>query len=218
MEYRHIKALFLKEAKTELREKYALNGILLYVFSTVLLIQLLIQKFNPLVWITLFWLVVLFASVNAVAKSFIQEGRARMLYLYQISSAENIILSKLLYNSLLLVTVSLLTYLGFSLFFGDVIIGRLYFLLILVLGSLSFAGSFTMVSAIAAKASGSGTLMSILSFPIVVPQLMLICKLSRRAMEGFSISLNYRELISLIAIDVIVFVVCFMLFPYLWRD
>ena len=90
--------LVRKDILIEWRQKYAFNGILLYVFSTLFVIQMSFQKLRPDIWITLFWMVILFASVNAVAKSFLQESKGRLLYYYTLSSAEDIILSKLFYN------------------------------------------------------------------------------------------------------------------------
>jgi heme exporter protein B len=113
--------LVRKDILIEWRQKYAFNGILLYVFSTLFVIQMSFQKLRPDIWITLFWMVILFASVNAVAKSFLQESKGRLLYYYTLSSAEDIILSKLFYNFLLLLILSFITYFGFAVIFGNVI-------------------------------------------------------------------------------------------------
>lgn len=166
----------------------------------------------------MFWIVMLFASVNAGAKSFIQEGKSRMLYYYVIASPENIILSKFLYNCLLLLIIGILSLLGFILFFTNIIGNMNYFMVILVLGSIGFSASFTMISGIASKAKGSATLMTILSFPIVLPQLLLLIKLTKRAVDGFTMEVGQKELLALGAINLIVIIVSYMLFPYLWRD
>jgi heme exporter protein B len=160
----------------------------------------------------------LFASVNAGAKSFIQEGRGRLLYYYTIASAEDIILAKFLYNCILLLVLGFLSLAGFIIFFGNIIGNLNYFIIILILGSVGFAASFTMISGIASKAKGSATLMTILSFPIVLPQLLLSIKLSKHAIDGFTISVGYKDLIALGAINLIVIIVSYMLFPYLWRE
>lgn len=210
--------LLRKEVILELRQKYALNGIILYVFSTLFIIQISFEFMRPDLWVTLYWIVILFASVNAGAKSFIQEGKARLLYYYTISSPQNIIFSKFLYNCLLILIISLLSFGGFIIFFENVIQNPWYFLVILILGSIGFAGTFTMVSGIASKAKGSATLMTILSFPLIIPQLLLLIKLSKRAVDGFSMAVGEKDLLSLIAVNVIVIVVSYLLFPYLWRD
>ena len=97
---------------------------------------------------------------------------------------------------------------------GDV---PLYFVAVL-LGAISFSTVFTMISAIAAKASNNGTLMAILSFPVIIPLLMLIIKLSKNAMDGLDRSVSLDEIGVLCAINLIVIVISLLLFPYLWRD
>jgi heme exporter protein B len=202
----------------ELRQKYAINGILLYVFATLFIIKSSLFQVRPDVWIALFWIVMLFASVNAGAKSFIQEGRGRLLYYYTIASPEDIVLAKFLYNCVLLLILGFLSLGGFILFFENIIGNLSYFIVIIILGSIGFAASFTMISGIASKAKGSATLMTVLSFPIVLPQLLLAIKLSKKAVDGFSFSVGYKELVALGMINLIVVIVSYMLFPYLWRE
>ena len=69
--FKEISFLFRKEMMLEWRQKYALGGILLYVTSTVFVVFLSFVKVLPDVWNALFWIISLFASVNAVAKSFV---------------------------------------------------------------------------------------------------------------------------------------------------
>jgi heme exporter protein B len=192
------------------------------VFSTIYIILVGFQKINAEAWITLYWIVILFASVNAGAKSFIAEGRSRLLYYYGISSPQNIILSKLLYNCILISVISIIAFIGFIFFFGNAVDKPWNFVVIMLLGSTGLAGVFTMVSAIASKARGSATLMTILSFPVIIPQLLLLIKLSRRAaslsISNVNMDIGYRELGGLLCINLIVIIVSIMLFPYLWRD
>src|ERR1700741_2611353 len=97
--------LLKKEILLEWRSKYAFNGVLLYVVSTVFVCYIsfhLSPGFSgsagyPIVWNILFWIIILFASVNAIAKSFIQENKGRLLYYYTIASPQAIILSKTIY-------------------------------------------------------------------------------------------------------------------------
>jgi heme exporter protein B len=210
--------LLLKDVLLELRQKFALNGIMLYVFSTLFIIRMGFSNIDATTWSTLFWIVMLFASVNAGAKSFIQEGKSRLLYFYTISSAENIIISKFVYNCLLITLLGLLSYLGFILFFGNIMQNTGFFLVILLLGSTGFAGTFTMISGIASKARGSATLMTILSFPIVLPQLLFLLRLSQKAAEDYAMYSGREDLLALLAVNVIVVIVSYMLFPYLWRE
>jgi heme exporter protein B len=74
-----------------------------------------------------------------------------------------------------------------------------------------------MVAGIAAQGENTATLMAVLSFPIILPLLLMLLKLSKSAMNGISIQENWDEIAILASIDVIVIVLSGILFPYIWR-
>jgi heme exporter protein B len=213
-----IKFLIAKEVKLEMRNKYALGGILLYVVSTVFVSYLCFKKIvTPATWNALFWIILLFASINAVAKSFIYETRGRLLYLYTLASPEAVIISKIIYNSFLLSFLSFLCLFVYSLFIGNLIQDYLLFTMTLLLGSMGFSSLLTMVSAIASKTSNNFTLMAILSFPIMMPLLIVLIKLSKNAIDGLELW-DVNSLLVLGFLNVIVVVLSYLLFRYLWKD
>src|ERR1700742_1262737 len=105
----HIFALFKKDLLLEVRQQYSFYGIILYVASTIFVLYLAMQQPEEKVWNGLFWMIQLFICVNAVAKSFLQESRERMLYFYTIAGPRDFILSKLLFNVVLMIVMSLLS-------------------------------------------------------------------------------------------------------------
>ena len=107
--FSQVKFLVRKEIVLEWRSKYAFNGILLYVVSTIFVCYLSFKKVDPITWNALFWIIMLFASVNAIAKSFLQENKGRQLYYYSITSAKAVIISKIIYNVLLMLLLSAMT-------------------------------------------------------------------------------------------------------------
>jgi heme exporter protein B len=218
--------LFKKEVLLEWRSKYAFNGVLLYVVSTVFICYIsfhLTAGFEgsngyAIVWNVLFWIIILFAAVNAIAKSFMQESRSRLLYYYTIASPQAIILSKTLYNILLMSLLSVLALVVYIVFFPNTIGDPLFYFLAVILGSISFSTVFTMISAIASKAGNNGTLMSILSFPVIIPVILILVRLSKSAMDGIDRSYSYENMGALCAINAIVIATALLLFPFLWRD
>ena len=210
----------------EWRSKYAFNGVLLYVVSTVFICYISFNlnpgfsgsKSYPIVWNVLFWIIMLFASVNAIAKSFMQESKSRLLYYYSIASPQAIILSKMMYNIVLMVLLSFLALLVYMVFFTNTLGDPLFYFLTVLLGSISFSTVFTMISAIASKAGNNGTLMAILSFPVIIPVILLLIRLSKNAMDGIERSFSYDNIGVLLAINTIVIATALILFPFLWRD
>ena len=210
--------LMRKEFLLEFRQRYALSGIVLYVFSMVFVVFVASIKVQPQVWNILFWLIVLFASVNAVAKSFTQESGARQLYYFQIADPVALLFAKILYNTILLSVLSGLAFVAYSVVAGNPVRDPALFALVLLLGSLGFSITFTFLSSIAAKANNSATLMAILSFPVVLPILMTLMRLSAIALRLMQDTSYTRDIINLLAIDGILVTVAFVLFPFVWKD
>ena len=210
--------LLQKEFTIEWRQKYALGGILLYVFSTVFIVYISFIQIRPQVWNTLFWIIVLFTSVNAITKSFIQESGKRELYYYTLANPIAILLSKILYNIFLLLLLSILSFAAFAFIAENPVTDIVQFMTALFLGSVGFSIAFTFISAIAAKATNSATLMAILSFPVVIPILMTLIKLSGSALGFLQDTAIWKDIMTLLAIDLILLAMTFILFPFLWRD
>jgi heme exporter protein B len=211
--------LVKKEITLEWRNKYALNGIIIYVISTVFICYLSFKEIiDPATWNALFWIIMLFASVNAVAKSFLQESRGRQLYFYSVLDPHAVILSKILYNILLLSVLAFINLFFYTLFIGNIVENMPLFALSLLLGSAGLAAVMTVISAIAAKAADNAALMAILAFPLILPLLITTIKFSKNAIDGFDFEMNYKYAVILLSIDAMVVALGFLLFPYLWRD
>ena len=120
MQYDNILGLLKKEFVLELRRKSVISGLALYLFSLVFICYLTFSlkqnTISPVTWSALFWLTVLFSVVNSVAKSFIGEKKGALIYYYMIASPQQIIVSKIIYNTLLCLVISLAAYFLFSVF------------------------------------------------------------------------------------------------------
>jgi heme exporter protein B len=216
--FTEIRMLLLREIQLEWKQKYALNGLFLYVISTIYVCFL---SFKSLVdvptWNALLWIILLFTAVNATSKSFSTESRGRLLYYYTLAGAPAVILSKMIYNAGLMFLISLLGYFIYSLLIGDLVQDKPWFILALLLGSTGFSTVLTLVSGIASKASNSGTLMAILSFPVLIPMLIVLIRFSKNAVDGLDHSVQTPYLVALICINFIVVALARILFPFLWR-
>jgi len=219
---KEVTILLKKEMVIEWRLRYALNGILLYLVGTVFICYLSFNlktgALNVTTWNALFWIIILFTSVSAVAKSFLLEPAGRLLYYYQIASPQAIIISKIIYHALLMFFLAGLGLMFYILVMGNPIQDLSLFLVNTALGSLGLSITLTMVSGIAAKADNSHTLMAILSFPILIPILLLVINISKNALDGLGWEASGSELLTLLALNTIVAAVTFILFPYLWRS
>ena len=112
-----VKTLIYKDATLEWRSKYAINSILLYVISTVFVCYQAFKSVDATIWNALFWIIMLFASINAINKSFVQESQQRQLYYYAIVSPRAIILSKIFYNMFIMAFLAIIAFVTYSMVF-----------------------------------------------------------------------------------------------------
>ena len=214
---RHIYTLFKKEVLLEVRQQYSFYGILLYIGATVFVLSMAIEEPESRVWNGLFWVIQLFICINAVAKSFLQESRGRTLYFYSIASPANFVASKLLFNSVLMLVMSLLSLLLFSLFLGSPVEKAGPFIGLVLLGGWSLSLVFTFLAAIAARAQQNAAIMAVLGFPLIIPQLLLLMKLSNAAFNPV-LTIHTDTVLLLVALDTMVIALAVILFPFLWKD
>jgi heme exporter protein B len=170
------------------------------------------------VWNGLFWVIQIFISVNAVAKSFLQESRGRMLYFYSIASPVDFVLSKLIFNALLMVVMSLLSLGIFTLLLGNPLENWLLFVFISSFGGMSLGLVFTFLAAIASKAQQQAALMAIMGFPLIIPQLLLLMKISSTAFASVLQNGWWQMVLLLGGLDLMVIALAVILFPFLWKD
>jgi len=214
----HIIALIKKDLLLEIRQQYTFYGILLYVASTIFVLYLAMGQPDEKVWNGLFWMIQLFICVNAVAKSFLQESKGRMLYFYSIAGAKDFIISKLLFSAGLMILMSIVSLLLFRLLLGDVLVNPWIFTGIVCLGGCSLSLVFTFLAAIAARAQQNAALMAILGFPLIIPQILLLMKISNIAFSDIIQAGLWQMTGLLLGLDVLVVALAIILFPFLWKD
>ncbi len=219
---KEIAYLIRKDFILEWRQKYALNGMILYVVSTVfvcyLSFKLKVNSLEKTTWNTLFWIILLFSAVNSITKSFVQEKSGRQLYYYTLASPQAMILSKIIYNIGLMLFLGFLAFIIYFVFMGNQAGNIPVFLLAIFFGALGFACSLTLIAGIASKADNAGGLMAVMSFPVILPMLIMLIRLSKNAMDDLAFSSSYDEIITLGGIDLIVVALSYILFPYLWKS
>jgi heme exporter protein B len=213
-------ALLKKEFLLEFRQRSTIGGVLVYVAGTIFVSALCFKgKLDKPTWNALFWVITLFTSVTISGKSFLKETGGQALYSYLHYSPQQFIISKMLYNMVFMLVLSLITFLCYGFFIRNEVENMGLFLIVLVLASTGLAGILSLMSAISAKSSGSFAIMSILSFPVLMPLILVVIRLSKQAVDGIEwagVSMNF--IILLAALNVLSVALSFLLFPYLWRD
>lgn len=215
---RQILHLLRWELATEWRNRAAVSSVFLYVVATTTVVYFAVQNLSPMIFNALYWVVLFFGATVAGGRSFLREGGRRHYYYYTLASPEALLVSKFLYNCLLIWLISLLTWALLGFFAGAGYVDETgYFLLALFVGGAGLSAILTFVSALAARAGGSGTLMAVLSFPLVIPLLYLLVNAGAYAV-GLSEGQQNSYLLYAAAIDLLALAVGLLLFPFVWRD
>ncbi len=215
---RQLTWLIYKDIQIDWRSKYPFAGILLYITSLIITSYLSFTgMIDPEVWNALFWIILLFISINAVAKSFSQETD-RTLYYFQLIKPELIIIAKLLYYGLYQLLLVCLALLVFSLFLGAPTGNFYLFFSNLILGSLGLSCAFTMISSISSKTNNNSVMMAILGFPVIIPILILAISNSKIIILGGSFEDIRDNLITLLSVNMIIIALSYILFPFTWKS
>ena len=212
-------AILTKEFKSDFRNPYVLGGAGLFLLATLFVCYITVKRIpNPATWVALYWIIILFSSFNAVAKSFNSESRGRMIYLYSLTDPSTFITSKAVYHSVVMILLSLVAVLVYATFFEMTIQDPAIFFFTVVLGSSALAIVLSLLSTIASKAGNNLTLMAILALPILLPVLMVSTTLMKNAIDGIAFTVQLKYLVVLLGLNVVTFALSVVLFPYLWRE
>jgi heme exporter protein B len=211
--------LLSHEVRLEFKNYHALTSLLVYSLATIFIAYISYrQSLDPITWNALFWIIMLFAATNAIARSFLQESKGLQLFHYTFMNPSVVILAKTTYNVLLLSLLGIINLITFMVFFSPAILDMMQFILGLILGCFGLSAVLTLVSGIVSKAHNQAALVAILGFPLLFPLLITIIKFSGNAIQGIEWSLNQTNFLLLIALNSIIVALSFLLFPYLWRD
>lgn len=215
-------ALFQKDFHSELRTRYAINSLAMFIIVAISVILFSIgnENISPELTGGLFWVVIFFTAMSGLSRAFVsEEERGTALTLQLIASPATVFTGKLLFNLILVFTMNIVITLLYSALFSEFIIqNHFLFLLTFIIGNVGIAVSSTIIAAIIAKAGSKGTLYPVLSFPILLPLILTSVKLTTFALDGTPIADAVFELLIIICYDIIMISASYMLFDFIWKD
>lgn len=207
-----------KDLQIEFRQKASINGILLYIVTTVFISYMIFNVIEELTtWLALFWIILVFGATNTSLNLFKHESGRQYLYYYSLLPPKLLMLSKLLVNSVLILLVALINYLLFVVLLGDPLENHGIFLTTVTLGALGIASTFTLISGIASKTNNNSALTALLGFPVLLPLILTSLKVSMLAGLGFGWEDCTIYLGVLGLLNIVIIALSLVLFPYLWR-
>jgi heme exporter protein B len=215
-------SLFLKDWKSELRTRYAINALAMFILVTISVILFSIgsEKISEYLTGGLLWVVIFFSAMSGLSRAFVsEEERGTTLTLQLIAAPSTIFNGKLIFNLVLVFLMNLVIAFLYSILFESFVIDNYaLFMIAFFFGNIGIAVSSTIIAAIISKASSKGTLYPVLSFPILLPLILTLLELTKYSMDGNSIEESFVEIAVLVCYDVIMLTASYLLFDFIWKD
>lgn len=216
-----VAAVFVKEWRCEFRTRYALNTLALFAFTTLVVVSV---NLGPLgisgvqgttVLPVLLWLILLFSVTAGLPRTFVQEEETQTAIALRLSATpSSLFCGKLLYGLTLVVALSGLVTPIFLAMMSLEVASPGLLAAVLVVGGYGLAAGSTLIASIIAQARSKGTLFSVLSFPVLLPLLLLVVELTRNAVSGDPAGVALPQLL---LYDASVTIAGLMLFPAVWN-
>ncbi len=213
--------IFKKEIKSEFRTRYAFNSLVMFSVVTLTILSLAVGQFalTDSVKSALLWVVLFFSSMSGLAQVFIKEEERKTVSYLKLSASPNLIfLGKFFFNLILLFILEIITVPLFLILFEVRVQSWDLFLAVLFLGSLGLASATTIIAAIVSKTSLKGTLLTILSFPLLLPVLGISIQGTTVAVIGAPFYSGLAEIKFLISYIVVMLTASLLLFETVWLE
>jgi len=214
-------AVFAKEWRCELRTQVALSTLGLFAVTTLVVASV---SLGPLgvakaqgsaLLPVLLWLILLFSIAAGLPRAFVQEEESQTATALRLSATPSALFcGKLLYSLTLVAALEALITPIYVTIMNLKVESPGLLVLALTAGGYGLAAGSTLVAAIIAQARSKGTLFSVLSFPILLPLLILVIELTRNAVLGDPAGMALAQLL---LYDASVSIFGLMLFPVVWN-
>ncbi|MCS7053550.1 MAG: heme exporter protein CcmB [Ignavibacterium sp.] len=214
--------IFIKDIKSELRTRYAINALVMFILVAISVILFSIgnEKVNSDLTAGLYWVVIFFSAMSGLSRAFVaEEEKGTNLTLQLIASPDTVFTGKLIFNLILTFFMNIVITFLYSAFFESFYIKNpALFILTFVLGNIGLAISSTIIASIIAKAGAKGTLYPVLSFPILLPLILTCVQLTIFSFDGTNFESVFYELSIVVSYNIIMITVSYLLFDFIWKD
>lgn len=211
--------LLRTEWSKEFKNMTSWMSTLQYGLSATFIVYLILRDLSGQMWLALFWVIAIFSLINASVSAFKDTFTRDYVWLYQLYSPENVLLSKLMY-SILKNTLLLMVLWGLMiLFFGQAVRMPGGFFISLVLAAINFSAISHLVNAIAQRTERSQSLYPVLSLPLTIPVVLELYN-----MGAITIGLNpaannwWSDASILFGLGLVFSVAALFLIPYVWKQ
>jgi len=217
-------AVAAKDLRTEFRTRVALNALGLFALTVLAAVSYTVGPYRitaedrPFLLAVLLWIVIFFASLAGLDRSFVKEEESHTAPLLRLAASPTAVwLGKLGFNLVLIYFLMAILVPLYCILMGYKIQLVGGFVLILGSGGYALAVITTIVAAIIARALTRGALFSVLSLPLLLPLLIFLIQGTAGAADGTAETVT-NTLRAVLSLGGIMTIVSAMLFPVVWAD
>jgi len=217
-------AIWIRDLRSEFRTRYAVNAIIMFAVTTLVAVSFSIGSFRiaddekSFLYAVLLWIILVFSALSGLSRSFVKEQEAGTIDTLKLSARpQAVFLGKLLFNLTLLASLELIIVPAFVLLMRYPIAHPVPFVANVVIAGLGLGAGTTIVAAMIAQASTRGALFSALSFPLLLPLMIMAIKGCEQASVRLG-PVGWAEVRMAFAYLVIMVIVSLFLFPLIWEE
>ncbi|MCC7491525.1 MAG: heme exporter protein CcmB [Fimbriimonadaceae bacterium] len=210
-------AVLRKDLRVELRTRYALTAVGQFAVTCLVAVSFTAgPQAQSAVQAALLWLVLLFAALSGLARSFVAEEDGRTGETLRLAAgATAVYLGKCAFNVLLLLALCGVLVPGYQVLMDVVWRDPALLLATLLTGSIGLAAVLTFTSALVARAQMRGAVGAVVAFPLLIPLLVMAVAATTAALDG---SLQgWYHVRGLAAFAGIMLTVALLLFEVVWN-
>ena len=169
-------------------------------------------------WAVMFWVLMLFVGITSVIGEDQQKGQKERYMLHLLATPVEIYISKIIYQSLVLLILAFTQWLMMSVFFGDFLDFTAKSMLTLAIGAISLSTVFCFVSGVVSAAEKGSALATLLAFPIIIPSILLLIRMTYARMGLVEAEYFNQDIWSLMGLDALLLGMGLVLYPIIWKS
>jgi heme exporter protein B len=214
-------AVLNKDLKLEMRTKFGVNTVFAFVLSSLLILifALRAEDLPDQARSGLFWIIVMFAALASLSRSFVSESDQGTLDLLRLHfPATHVYTGKLLYNFLFTLTVATLSLLVYIFILNISVTLWVLLAITILFGSLGMASVSTILASLVAQSSQKGAIFSVLSIPLLIPLILILAKTTFTGFYGDNDGLYINDMMALVGYCGVTITAGSLLFDFVWDD
>lgn len=206
---------FLQE---EWKSKYAVLSAFLFIFTAVLITFLSLPNMDAPHFSATFWIVLVFTTLQGISRSFIQMRKNNFVFWQQICSPQVFLAARLVCSFVLMLFFTFFAFTIFIVMHGIENGANLQFLLVTIFTGAAISSIFTISSSIASKTDNPGVLLPVLTFPVILPVLLIGIKAGKKTIDDLGFSSILPDLLVLVAFNILIVVLGMVLIKFIWKE